>query len=228
MSDSWLQQIRSHVERHIGRIDRVFPGDPAQGTADVLHVSPVNSRPYHTLVTAGMSNIAMRVPSDVNAPHRLELMMTLAERWKFRGDAADERTYWPVRLLQSLSRAPRDQSEPRRGEREEIPRDERKGWLGWGDTVPNGDPPRPLARHTALCGVIIAPSLLVPVAFYELNVDGERVAFYSAVPLYREELELRAREGMAALLERLLQKDINDVVDLKRRNVAKVKRFGLF
>ncbi len=213
MSDSWLQQIRSHVERHIGRIDHVFPGDPADGTADVLHVRPVNSRPYHTLVTAGMSNAVMRVPPDVNAPRRLELMMTLAERWKFSGDAADERTYWPVRLLQTLSR---------------IPRDARKSWLGWGDTVPNGDPPRPLAPRTALCGVIIAPSLLVPVAFYELNVDGERVAFYSAVPLYREELELRAREGMAALLERLLHKDINDVVDLKRKNVARSKRFGFF
>ena len=213
MSDSRSQQIRSHVERHIGRIDRVFPGDPADGAADVLHVRPVNSRPYHTLITSGMSNVAMRVPSDVNAPHRLELMMTLAERWKFSGDSADESAYWPVRLLQTLSR---------------IPRDESKGWLGWGDAVPNGDPPRPLASHTALCGVIIAPSLLVPVAFYELNIDGERVAFYSAVPLYREELELRAREGMAALLERLLHKDINDVIDLKRKNVAKVKRFGLF
>ncbi len=76
--------------------------------------------------------------------------------------------------------------------------------------------------------MIVAPSLLVPVAFYELNIDGERIAFYSAIPLYLEELELHAREGMAALLERLLQNDINDVVYLKRKNVAKKKRFGLF
>jgi hypothetical protein len=33
---------------------------------------------------------------------------------------------------------------------------------------------------------------------------------------------------MAALLERLLHNDINDVVDIKRRNVAKKKLFGLF
>jgi len=76
--------------------------------------------------------------------------------------------------------------------------------------------------------VIIAPSLLVPVAFYELDIDGERVAFYSVIPLYREELELHARAGMAALLERLLQNDINDVVFLKRKNVARKKRFGFF
>ena len=212
MSDSWLQQIRSHVERHIGRIDRVFPGDTRQGTADVLHVRPVDSRPYHTLLTAGMSTVAMQVPSDVNAPDRLELMMTLPQGWQPGGDSTDERSHWPTRLLQSLSRLPR----------------ERAGWLGWGHTVPNGDPPQPLAPQTQLCGVIIAPSLLVPVAFYELHVDGERVAFYSVIPLYREELELHARAGMAALLERLLHNDINDVVYLKRKNVAKKKRFGFF
>ena len=74
MSDAWLQQIRSHIERHIGRIDRVFAGDRAQGTADVIHVRPINSRPYHTLVTAGMSSIAMPVPPDVDAPHFLRFL----------------------------------------------------------------------------------------------------------------------------------------------------------
>jgi hypothetical protein len=212
VNDDWLQQIRSHIERYIGRIDRVFPGDPAAGTADVLHVRPIDSRPYHTLVTAGMSTVAMRVPPDVNAPRRLELMMTLPESWQLGADISDERSHWPTRLLQSLSRWPR----------------EHDGWLGWGHTVPNGDPPRPLTSRTALSGVIIAPSLLVPVAFYELNVADERVAFYSAIPLYPEELELRQREGMEVLLGRLLHKDINDVVELKRSNVAKKKRFGLF
>jgi hypothetical protein len=213
VSDAWSQQIRSHVERYIGRIDRVFPGDPANGTADVLHVKPVDSRPYHTLVTAGMSSLAMPVPPEVTAPHRLELMMTLPEGWKPDTDLADERVHWPTRLLQSLSR---------------LPRDDRERWLGWGHTVANGDPPQPYAPHTELCSVIIAPSLLVPIGFYELNIDSERVAFYSVIPLYREELELQRREGMAVLLEKLLHKDINDVVYRERRNVAKKKRFGLF
>ncbi len=212
MNEAWLQQIRSHVERHIGRIGHVFPGDPARETAEVLHVGPINSRPYHTLVTAGMSTVAMRAAPDANAPRRIELMMTLPEAWKLSADSSDERVHWPIRLLQSLSRWPR----------------EHEGWLGWGHTIPNGDPPQPLAPRAALCGVIVAPSLLVPVSFYELDIDGERVAFYSAIPLYREELELQAREGMAALLERLLQDDINDVVDINRRNVAKKKLFGFF
>lgn len=212
MSEPRSQQIHSHVERCIGHIDRVFPGDPASGAADVLLVKPVDSRPYHTLVTAGMSDVAMPVPPEASAPQRLELMMTLPEGWKPDSDLADEGVHWPTRLLQSLSRWPREHA----------------GWLGWGHAIPNGDPPRAFAPNTGLCGVIIAPSLLVPVGFYEVDIEGERVAFYSAIPLYREELELHRSEGMAVLLERLLNKDINDVVFLKRPNVAKKKRFGLF
>lgn len=210
---SWTQQIRAHVERHIGRIEHVFSGagaaDPT--TVDVHHVGPVESRPYHTLITAGMSSVPMSVPAEADAPRRVELMMTLPEDWKLKAAVTDERSHWPTRLLLSLSRLPH----------------ERRTWLGWGSAVPNGEPPRALAPHSDLCGVIIAPSLLVPVAFYELDIRGERVAFYSVIPLYKEELELHQRAGMQGLLARLLQKDINDVVDLRRRNVAK-RRFGLF
>jgi hypothetical protein len=205
-AESWAQQIRAHIEWYIGRIDNVFSGSGI----DVLHVGPVESRTFHTLITVGMSSEPMQLPPDVDAPRRVELMMTLPERWRLGADTNDP-AHWPTRLLQSLSRLPR----------------EKQTSVRWGDAVPNGEPPRPLAPDTSLCGVIIAPSLLVPVAFYELNIAGERVAFYSAIPLYREELELRQREGMEALLGRLLQKDINDVVEPRRRNVAK-KRFGFF
>lgn len=198
----WAQAIRAHIERHIGAIDGVVLADTAAAVA-VHHIAPVPSRPYHTLITVGMSSAPMKVPAQVDAPQRVELMMTLPEHWNVHVDQEESR--WPAKLLRSLSRFPH----------------ERETWLGWGHTVPNGDPPQPLSPHTDLCAVIVAPSLLVPVAFYELDVDGERVAFYSAIPLYKEELALKERDGMEALLSRLLQKDINDVVDPRRRNVAK-------
>lgn len=185
----------------------MFPGAATdESPIDVLHVAPVESRPYHTLVTVGMSSWEMPVPQPGEAPRRLELMMTLQERWRL-----DQTGIWPVRLLQQLGRHPR----------------ERQAWLGWGHAIPNGDPPRPYARNTRFSGVILAPSLLVPVAFYELGGDNARTAFYGAIPLYREELELHQRAGMEALLTQLLRHDINDVVIPRRRNVAK-RFFGLF
>jgi len=224
-------EIRAHIERHIGRIAAVYPerrreqgpgSEPGRGDIEIMHVEPVEALPYHTLITAGMSELRMDVPAEVEAPRRLELMMTLPERWPLDARSREQPRYgWPISLLQELARYP-----SRRGT-----------WLGWGHTVPNGDPPRAYARTVGsiarrwlrsaeFCGVIIAPSLLVPVPFYELGSGPERIGFLSAIPLYREELELQRRAGMEELLSRLLRHDVSDLVLPERRNVAR-RFFGL-
>ncbi|WP_210399124.1 suppressor of fused domain protein [Steroidobacter denitrificans] len=216
------QNIHAHVECHIGRIEQVFQNPDASRDApysahddiEVLHVAPDPALPYHLLVTAGMSDQPMILPADKNqdeAPSRLELMMILPQQWSLAGGAQDERYGWPIRWLGTLARYPRIHNL----------------WLGWGDVVPNGNPPRPFVSYTRQCGAILAPSLQVPVAFYELGSGPDRIAFYAAIPLYLEEMALRQREGMEVLFTKLLEHDIRDIVDCKRRNVAK-RFFGLF
>lgn len=204
------EQIRAHVERHIGVIDSVVHERSSEPIhIDVHHVAPVASRPYHTIFTTGMSDRPMQVPADVEAPAHLELMMTLPEHWKW-GDDSDQ-WHWPIRHLQLLARLPHLTHT----------------WLGWGHTVPNGDPAQPLAASTKLCGAIIAPSLLVSSQFYELLVGERKIVFYSAIPLYLEEMDFARRHGMEALLSRFIDHDISDVIQPRRRNVAK-RFFGLF
>jgi hypothetical protein len=201
--------IRAHVERHIGSIDRTF--DVTKGIS-ILHIPPAETRPLHTLVTCGLSAKAMPASTDANAPRRLELMATLPEGWSL-GDSPlqDAERGWPVQLLASL--ASRLEGS---GER-----------LDWGQVVPNGSPPRTYAPTTKLCAAIIAPSLLVPVGFYELGTGPDRIAFFSAIPLYAEEVELHRARGMQHLFSQLLQRDVNDVIQPKRRNAAR-RFFGLF
>jgi hypothetical protein len=206
-------EIRTHIERHIGPIQQVFnQWDDESSPISVQHVGPSDVRPVHTLVTLGMSARAMSVPASKDAPRYLELMVTLPEQWKLDAEAYNsEEWYWPVRLLHSLAHRPHDTG----------------GWIGWGDTIPNGEPPRPYAKTTLLCGALIVPSLLVPTQFYELKGAQHNVAFFSVVPLYREEMELANQNGTQALIERIVDRDVNDVIDPKRKNVAR-KRFGLF
>lgn len=207
------EQIRAHVAQHLGAIGHVFHEPAFEGLAiDILHVPAAIDRPLQTLVTAGVSDRAMPVSDNARAPRHLELMMTLPERWKLDDASnADPRWYWPVRALGHLARFAHSQ---------------RTG-LGWGQTIPNGDPPAAFAPDTALCGVILAPSLLVPKEFYELKAGTRRIEFYSAIPLYKEEMDLRQSQGMEHLLSTLIDHGINDLVDPKRRNVTK-KRFGFF
>jgi len=203
-------EIRAHIERELGPVKQVFH-ESTDNAVDVLHVAATLERPIHTLITAGMSDAPMIMSRDANAPRHLELMMSLPRHWKLDGVATTDTAYWPIRTLKSLACLPR----------------QRGSALGWGDIVPNGNPPAPYAAGTQLCGVILAPSLLVPKEFYSLDAAGRHIEFYAAIPLYVEELELQRQQGMKHLLTTLIDHNINDLVDVKRRNVTR-KRFGLF
>jgi len=201
--------VRGHIERLVGTIAETFPAGEG---IEICHIAPTERRPFHTLITCGMSAHAMEVPASVaHAPRYLELMMTLPKDWKLDRDSRTQPTWnWPIAELTRLAAL------PAAGQ-----------WLGWGHAIPNGTPPVPYAPDTKLCGVIIAPSLLVKEAFYELQLDRRQVAFFSAIPLYREELAIRARDGMEKLLGTLIDNEINDVVEIQRKNVGK-RFFGLF
>lgn len=220
---SAVEQIAVHVERHLGKIVNVFPDAAAlqplaTGAADaprilVHHVPATDARPVHTLVTSGMSTQPMAVPADGKTPRYIELMLTLPRQWRFDADSLrQEKWRWPIDRLRRLAHLPAAHGAA----------------LTWGQAIPNGDPPQPLAPGSKLCGVIIAPSLFVPPEFYELHAGGKTIVFYAAIPLYDEELALHREHGMEALLAKLLDHGIQDVIDLRRRNVARRKILGLF
>ncbi len=205
------QPIRAHIERHLGAIGQTFH-EPADGLSiDIHQIAATVERPVHTLVTAGMSEVPMPIVGNSKAPRHIELMVTLPRGWNFQDTPKSKGTgHWPIRLLAQLARYP-----------------QQKASLVWGQVVPNGDPAAPYAPGTELCGVIIAPSLLVPTEFYELDLGARRIEFYSAIPLYREEMALHAEKGMEFLLSTLIDRGHNDLIDPRRKNVAK-KFLGLF
>ncbi len=67
----------------------------------------------------------------------------------------------------------------------------------------------------------------MPTEFYALDLGTRRIEFYSAIPLYREEMALHAEKGMEFLLSTLIDRGHDDLVDPRRKNVAK-KFLGLF
>jgi Suppressor of fused protein (SUFU) len=204
-------RIRAHVERELGPLKHVFQASTSSAPIDVLHVPSSDERPVHTLITSGMSDEPMHTDLTSDSPQYLEVMMTLPRQWRLDGISEQDPAYWPVRTLMTLGRLPRESGTA----------------LKWGDVVPNGEPPTPYASDTKLCAVIFAPSLLVPKEFYTLSSGERQVEFYAAIPLYEEEVALHREQGMKHLLTTLIDHNINDLVEIKRRNVAR-KRFGIF
>jgi|HigsolmetaAR201D_1030396.scaffolds.fasta_scaffold03560_5 hypothetical protein len=204
------KSIESHIEQHIGPIEHVYRSSAASSDIAIAHVAPSDTRPVHTLITLGLSDRAMSVPR-ADMPARMEIMMTLPREWRIAPEVTEERWTWPQALLSSIASRAHTQD----------------GWLAWGHLIPNGEPPAPYASSTRQCAALIVPSLLVPTDFYELRSERGTIVFYAVVPLYREELELARTNGTDALFTRLIDRDVNDVVDPARRNVAR-KRFWLF
>jgi hypothetical protein len=209
-----IEQISDHIEAHLGKIESVLH----EIISDTVHidvhlVKPSEDFPFARLVTSGMSDLAMKIPEGVEVPRFVELLMTLPGNWRLdQGSFQEEVWYWPVRLLKGLARLPHKYST----------------WLGYGHTVPNGNPAEPYASSTQLCGAIILPSVTVPDDFHRLRIDeSKEIAFFSVVPLYDEEMNLKLRAGSDELLDRFDRMHVNDIVDPMRRNVAK-KRFGIF
>ncbi|MFB9329368.1 suppressor of fused domain protein [Paenibacillus aurantiacus] len=215
--DQAIARITAHVEQHIGPVANVFHELVSDLVhLDILFVPPTPQRNYHTLVTCGMSSRPMTVPEGAENFRYAELMLCLPPSWPMSEEAfRNEENYWPIRMLKTLARLPHEYGT----------------WLYHAHTIPNGDPAAPYARNTKLAGMLVELPTTVedPHAFFALNMEPDKdVHFFTLVPLYAEEMNLKLAQGTEALLEKLAQAGVNEIVQLNRKNVAKKKLFGLF
>jgi hypothetical protein len=208
-----IDAIVEHVTQHIGPIANVFQEiHSAVVRIDLLVVGPQENRQFVTLVTCGMSDLPMRVPlEDPDDLARIpelrfaELLLALPPDWPLTPDAfKDEASYWPLRWLKRLARLPHQMD----------------GWLGLGHTIPNGDPPQPLAANTNFAGWLIDEPVVLPAEVQKLRTGERAINFYAAVPLYVGEMELKLRQGGGALGRLLDRAKVNEVIQLTRPNVA--------
>jgi hypothetical protein len=209
-----LEQIAAHIDAHLGPVATVFH----ELVSDLVHidvhvVKPTPTCPFIRLVTSGMSDLPMTVPEGKDVPRYLELMMTLPRDWRLDGESfKDEAWYWPVRLLKTLARLPHAHDT----------------WLGWGHTIPNGDPAVPYAANVGFTGAIVLPSIKAPSAFSTLAVDADKEITFQAVwPLLPNEMDYKLQYGTSALIDRFEKYLVSDLVDAKRKDVTR-KRFGFW
>src|SRR5262245_177012 len=201
-----LEEVEAHVEKHIGKVEMVFHEIVSDLVhLDVLWVPATAARPYHVLVTSGVSDEPMTVPEGMEPYRRAELMIALPADWPLTEEAfKDEANYWPVRWLKTIGRLPHEYDT----------------WIGWGHTIPNGDPAEPIA-NTRFIGFMLTPSYWLPPDFFQLATKaGETICFYVLVPLFREEMDLKLEKGAEALEDRLQKANVGFVLDVGRPNVA--------
>lgn len=182
-----MEVIEKHIEQNFGKFDWVFHEKVSPDIhVDICILPPIKGRDYYTLVTMGMGAHRMNVPEELadSRLERAELVICLPSYWKMDMDHfKDERWYWPIRLLKTLARIPSEDDT----------------WLGIGHTI---DHQGSFAENTELCASI----LLYPPCKDE-NIcklpNGDDVNFYQVLPLYRDEVEYKKKNGTDSLLDKM-------------------------
>jgi len=134
-----------------------------------------------TLVTSGMSDLAMNVPKNTEAPRRVELIFYCREPKREYAES--------MRLLAHFSH-------------------DQKTWIGAFHTIPNGNPPAPMWGSSFLDTFFFLPPLVKKDQDLqnELILDGDGVEFLWVVPLTTAECNLKLAKGSDAILD-LFQKN---------------------
>lgn len=190
------QEIQKHMQRCFpNRTERILfdkRNDFLQ--VDIHILEAPTKQDFHVLYTVGMSALPMQLPEefypDYQMLERAELITLLPAEWNLTeptdGNSYDNTLWWPVDLLQYLARFPH----------------EYQSWLGWGHTIPNSD--RYVSydeKSTALCGVMLS-ALHENISMFHTK-DGTLINLYALLPLYKEEMIFKQKEGGEALLQKM-------------------------
>ena len=175
------------------RKERVFYEQSSEFLQIDIHLLEApTKKDFHVLYTVGMSALPMTLPEDLLPQYkdleRAELMMLLPAEWNLvipEDGKTDNRLWWPVNLMKYLSRFPH----------------EYKTWLGWGHTIPNSEVYAPYDESTKLCGVMLG-ALQEEISLLR-GKDATQINFYALIPLYKEEIEEKQKEGMEAFITKL-------------------------
>ena len=188
-SEDEIDIIEKHIEHYYGNFEFVFHEKVSPDIhVDICLIPPSEECNWYTLVTMRMGAHLMNVPNQLKEEQleRAELVICLPEYWKLdKEHLKDEKWYWPIRLLKELARFP----------------GENNTWLGWGHTVSYDGP---LSYTTELCASILINPPCGNVGGNTCTLpDGEEVNFYQVIPLYRDELEYKLKNGTQKLLDKM-------------------------
>jgi hypothetical protein len=171
--------------------------------SDIFIVKPAGDRNYNLLLTCGMSALPMKVPDDLDHLKFAEITMLLPKDWKLDyDDFADENNYWPIRALIQLSKYPHLNDT----------------WFGYGHTIPFDGTHKVNHKFDS---IILLESITLSDDFTYIETSEKEIYFYSAIPIYKEELEFKLEHGTDKLLELFQRHNIDEIVDVERKKVCK-------
>ncbi|MEM7619263.1 MAG: suppressor of fused domain protein [Pseudomonadota bacterium] len=205
-----FEEIEGHVERHIGPVQFVYHDLASSDLPiDIMVVPATSDRRFHYLVTSGMSDVSMSLPSRITHQHRYryaELVMALPKYWPVADEQAMTSKRWgyPVEHLKFLA------SVPHRFE----------SWLSIGHSIPNGEPVETLGPDCDMTGFVLDHPVIGGESFCKLQTRKRKIInFYAVYPTYGVEMEHKLKKGYASLRKNFAQNNVMELFEPKRSPV---------
>lgn len=203
-----VELIDKHLDQFFDENDDIVVFDEIESDVihrDVYFVKANEDRPYHILLSCGMSALPMKIPEDIDSSPYAEVMILLPKEWNVEYDSfKDERNYWPIRLMKEIMILPHPD----------------ETWLGFGHTFAHEDDEE-FAERIGFNSVMLANSMELPDDYTQIELDNDEfVTIFTLIPLYKEELKFKKQNGATALLERFDQFGVEEIVKVGRPNIC--------
>lgn len=175
----YAKQREAIYDQMFGTSDQVFHEVlPLIPHVDIYAYKPeYDGRDFWTLVTSGMSDLPMIVPSRLKNPQkRIELIFYCSQ---------PRPAY--LNMLRTIAHFPHDN----------------KTWLGPGHTMPNGNPPSPMFEGSCLDSLFFLNTSMEPDSLLgeKLRIKDDPVNFLWITPITSAECRLKLDKGSDALLD---------------------------
>lgn len=160
---------------------------------DVLAYKPNSDRPFWTLITSGMSNLPMTMPSDISQNYsRAELVFYTQSPEKIYLD-----------MLRTLAHFPHDN----------------ETWLASGHTMPNGNPPEFIFENSPeLNTFLFLEPLLSSDRNIDIKIESNQLQLLWVLPISNAECNFKLEKGTDSFLDILEENNHPFVFEENRKS----------
>ncbi len=201
-------EMEDVIIKNFGKYKKVYHDNyPENIQIDIYIINPNKDRNYYTLITCGLGAYTMQVDAnefeDQKEISNAELVLYLPKSWKLNDKTGEG--YWALNLLKNVAKIPIDNFT----------------WIGPGHTI---NLIYPFTENTEQNSVLLLNTLSKENNKLITKLpSGKTINFYTVIPLYEEECNLKLKKGAERLLKLFEKNNLNypPVLNLKRKNFCK-------
>lgn len=207
--DEHVVAVADHLRAHFGDaphlvLNALLPWRVSAEDYLRIHVHVLSPRHglHKLLVTSGMSSLPLY--DEEGKEHFSELMLLVPADTAFGESPAQSPNAWMFDVLIEAALLPH----------------QNETLLRHGESVQHSADFAPYSNDTKFCGALLVSSFSYESDFTEIKTARGKIELLSLIPVYADELKYKLKHGFSDLMDRMVEREMNETLDPKRRSVC--------